>query len=118
MKYVLTFILSVFSLSAISESMTRDYLLENEIDMNEIDLHNCRRVHEMSYSEISIEECNKKLVQANKECMSIVNEYVPSDPSIDEARGMVRILMTCPVAKILGIEGYDPKKVMGLSTGS
>ena len=118
MKYSIILMTIIFSSSVYSEKVTRDYLLKNVIDMMQVNAHTCKRVQSMSKGVISDEQCKAKLVDVNKECMRLILKYVPSKPSGDETRGMVNILMTCPIAKIMGSNRYDPKKVMKLRPNS
>ena len=116
-KILLLVALSMFGSGSFGSDLSREGLLKQHINMEDIDMHTCQRVLQMGNGKIDLAQCNETLSSAKAECLSIIREVVPEEPTIDEAKGMARILMFCPVAKILGIP-FNPEKVMSLKIKS
>ena len=108
--FIFILVVSFLSVSYADEN-TRDYLLNNETDMKEINVHTCRRVKELGKGKVSDDDCIERLASVNKVCLDIVKSIVPEDPSIDEVRGMMRVVMMCPVANLLGLP-FDAEKIL------
>ena len=74
--------------------------------------HTCRRVQELGKQSVSLEECNSRVDAANAQCLELARLRVPTVANADDATYLVEILMTCPIARVLGI-GYviDKRKI-------
>ena len=115
-KYYLLLLLT-FSSAAFSDQNTRDYLLENEIDMDMVNEQTCLRVEQLGNNAVSQTACEERLEVVNKECNDIVLDHIPAEPSVSETRGMIRIIMLCPAVKILGGK-FDPIKTLAIQPPS
>ena len=107
MKSIFVLLLALSAPTFGAENL-RDELIRTEIDMNSVNSHTCTRVQSMS--DMSEEQCKSKLVHANEVCLEVVRTNVPSEPTIEQATSMMRLLMMCPVAVVLDMP-FDGKKV-------
>jgi hypothetical protein len=67
--------------------------------------HTCQRVEELGKHTVSRSECIQRVPAANARCTEFARIKVPEVTDEDQADFLVDILMTCPVADVLGI-GY------------
>ena len=104
-------------MDSFGSDLSREDMLDQYIDMEDIDKHTCKRVLQMGKGEIDLAQCKEKLPSVNAECLSILREVVPEAPNVEEVKGIARILMFCPVAKIMGIP-FNPEKAMSLKVKS
>ena len=65
--------------------------------------HTCKRVEQFGKGVVTMEECWLEVESANKECREIGIEYVPQVKNELDGEFLVKILMACPIAKVLGI---------------
>jgi len=67
--------------------------------------HTCRRVEELGKGTVSPDECIARVDAANTRCMELAKARVPVVANDEQGEFFVMILMSCPVADVLGI-GY------------
>lgn len=72
----------------------------------------CQRVEGLGKSTVSPAQCTQRVAAANTRCTELARAKLPEVTDGDQAKFLVEILMTCPVADVLGI-GYiiDGRKI-------
>jgi hypothetical protein len=104
---VLLALLAVPSIAAASVSgeQMRDQVITIVTDSDWND-HTCRRVDGLGKNTVSPSECRERLNSANSQCIELAKSKVPIVLDEDQAKFLVDILMSCPIAKVLDI-GYE-----------
>lgn len=99
------------SLAETSGTEMRDEVIK-VVTGNNWDAHTCRRVASLGEGKVSAEECQSKVGPANERCLALAKDKVPTVTNEEQTGFLVEILMTCPVADVLGV-GYvvDGKKI-------
>ena len=103
--------LPLLSLASTSGIEMRDEVIQFVID-GDWSSHTCRRVIGLGRGTVSGEECAVKVVSANAKCLDLAKTTLPVVTNEEQTEFLVEILMTCPVAHVLGI-GYiiDGKQI-------
>ena len=91
------------SAAAVSGEEMRDEVIKIVSD-GDWSTHTCRRVEGLGKGTVSPEDCASRVNAANAECIKIAKGKFAQVTSENDARLLVEILMTCPVAKVLDID--------------
>lgn len=67
-----------------------------------IDKNTCAQAKNYSKGDIDNGKCQELLPEANASCIELVQNHIPAKPDDVQASQIARILIACPMAKILG----------------
>ena len=90
--------------ASVSGEQMRDQVIQSVTDSDWSD-QTCHRVGGLGRGSVSPAECRKRVGPANIQCVELAKSKVPVVLGKDQAEFLVRILMSCPIAKVLNI-GY------------
>ena len=90
--------------ASVSGEQMRDEVIEMVTD-NNWSGETCRRVQELGKNMVSGAQCLQRVDLANSRCLELARTEVPVILEEEQAKLLVGILMTCPMAQVLNI-GY------------
>jgi hypothetical protein len=95
-----------YAVAGVSGEQMRDQIIETVVHDNWNNKETCRRVAELGKGTVSSDMCSLRVDPANTRCIAFAKKRVPVVLEKEQAEFLVEILMTCPIADVLGI-GYS-----------